>query len=112
MAVRRDLRLLEANAETVREAVTDDDSDDGALDLAGKVIEFLIKPNDITADSSPSVVTLSTATGEITVTDAAAGICEVAVPPQIPGQYWRRLDVITGSDRKTAVYGPMHVISV
>lgn len=112
MGVRRDLKLLEANTETVRETVTDDDSGD-PLDLTGKVIEFLIKPNDLTADAADTVVTLSTATGEITVTDAAAGICEVEVPPQTPGTYWRRLDVINPSnDRKTAIYGALYVISV
>lgn len=111
MAVRADLKLLEGNDEVVREVIVDDDN--GApLNITGVTIEFLIKPNDLTSDDADTVTVLSTATGEIVRTDSAAGVCEVSIPVQQPGTYWRRLDVIAEDGRKTAIYGPMHVISV
>jgi hypothetical protein len=109
MPKRSDLKLFQRNTATVREAVTDDDTEQ-PVNLTGKTIEFLIKATDTTPDAS--AVILSTATGEVVITDALGGICTVAVPAQQPGEYWRRLDVVDGIDRKTAIYGPMHVISV
>lgn len=111
MAKQADLTLLETNAETVRETVTDDDTG-SPQDLTGTTVEFLIKANATVPDTDPSVVTLSTVTGEVTVTDAAGGVCEVAVSPQPPGTFWRRLDVIADGQRKTAIYGPLYVINV
>lgn len=112
MAKRTDLTLLPApNTEKVRETILDEDTSQ-PIDLTDVTVEFLIKPTDITADTNPAVVVLSTTTGEITVTDAPTGICLVTIPPQQPGIYWRRLDIINGADRHTAIYGPMHVISV
>jgi hypothetical protein len=111
VGVRRDLKLIEGNPETVRETITDDDTG-AALNLTGKVINFYVKPSADTVDTDPAVTKLSTATGEITMTDAANGICTVAVPPQAAGTLWRRLDVVTGGQPKTAVYGPLYVLNV
>jgi hypothetical protein len=111
MGERRDLKLIEGNPETVREIVTDDDTG-LPLDLTGKTINFYIKPSADTVDTDPSVTKLSTATSGITVTDAAGGICTVAVPAQAAGTLWRRLDVVTAGQPKTAVYGPLYVLNV
>ena len=111
MGARRDLKLIEGNPETVRETVTDDDTG-SPYDLTGATINFYIKPSADTADTDPSVTKLSTSTSEITVTDAAGGVCTVAVPPQAAGTLWRRLDVVTAGQAKTAVYGPLYVLNV
>jgi hypothetical protein len=109
MAKRTDLKLLQRNTPKIREVVTDDDTGN-PVDLTGKTVEFYIKATDTTNDTD--AVVLSTATTGVTITDALAGICEVDLPAQQPGEYWRRLDVVDGSDRKTAIYGPLHVINV
>jgi hypothetical protein len=111
MPVRTDLTLIEGNTETVKETVTDDDTG-LPLNLSGKTVEFYIKADATVPDSDPSVVKLSTATSGVTITDAANGICQAAIPAQTAGVYWRRLDVVSGSDRKTAIYGPLYVINV
>lgn len=111
MGERRDLKLIEGNPEIVRESITDDDTD-LPLNLTGKVINFYVKPSADVADASLSVTKLSTSTGEITVTDAVNGVCIVAVPPQAAGTLWRRLDVVTAGQPKTAVYGPLYVLNV
>jgi len=111
MAERRDLTLLEGQPETVRETITD--ADTGLpVNLAGKVINFYVKADASVPDADPSVTKLSTSTGEITVTDAANGICTVAVPAQQAGTLWRRLDVVTAGQPKTAVWGPLYVLNV
>jgi hypothetical protein len=111
VADRRDLKLIEGNPETVRETITDEDTG-LPLDLTGKVVNFYIKPGADTADTDPAVTKLSTSTGEVTVTDAAGGVCRVAVPAQQAGTLWRRLDVVTTGQPKTAVYGPLYVLNV
>jgi hypothetical protein len=111
MGERRDLKLIEGNPETVRETITDDDTG-LPLNLTGKVVNFYIKPSADTADADLSVTKLSTSTGEVTVSDAAGGVCTVAVPAQAAGTLWRRLDVVSGGQPKTAVYGPLYVLNV
>lgn len=112
MGVRRDLTFIEGNPETVRETVTDDDTGN-PLNLVGKTINFYIKPSPDVADDDASVTKLSTSTGEITITDAAGGICAVAVPAQQPpGTFWHRLDVVAAGQPKTAVYGPLYILNV
>jgi hypothetical protein len=106
-----DLTLIEGNPETVKETVTDDDTA-LPLNLTGKVVTFIIKADRTVPDTDPSVVTLSTATGEITITDAVNGVCQVAVPAQPAGVFWRRLDVVTAGQPKTAIYGHLYVINV
>lgn len=111
MPKQADLTLIEGNTETVEEAVTDDDTGQ-PLNLTGVTVEFYVKTDRTVPDTDPSVVKLSTATGEVTVTNAVGGVCTVAVPAQAAGTYWRRLDVVSGTDRKTAIYGPLYVIDV
>lgn len=111
MATKADLTLIEGNPETIRETITDDDTG-LPRNLTGLTIEFYVKPDATVPDTDPSVVKLSTATGEVTITDAANGVCQVAVPAQAAGTFWRRLDVIASGQRKTAIYGPMYVTNV
>lgn len=111
MPVRADLTLIEGNTETVKETVLDDDTGQ-PLNLSGKTVEFYLKADATVPDTDPSVVKLSTSTGEVTITDAAGGVATVAVPAQSAGTSWRRLDVVSGGSRKTAIYGPLYVINV
>jgi hypothetical protein len=111
VAERRDLKLIEGNPETVRETITDDDTG-LPLNLTGKTLNFYIKPSADVADTDPAVTKLSTTGGQITITDAVNGICTVAVPPQAAGTLWRRLDVVTAGQPKTAVWGPLYVLNV
>lgn len=80
------------------------------LNLAGVTLEMVLKASEETDDADGT--TLSTTTGEITVTDAAQGAYSVAVPDTAltqAGIRWYRLDAIAGTSRKTIVYGPLKV---
>lgn len=80
------------------------------LNLAGVTLEMVLKASEETDDADGT--TLSTTTGEITVTDAAQGAYSVAVPDSAltqAGIRWYRVDAIAGTSRKTIVYGPLKV---
>jgi hypothetical protein len=109
MATRASLEVIEGNAETIDVVITAENGG-AATDLTGLTVEYLIKETPETPDTEALI--LSTATGAITITDAAAGKCRVALPAQSAGQRWRRLDVVSGPDRRTAIYGWLTVVDV
>lgn len=104
--------LNEGNDENVLVAVTTNRPTDGTpLDLTGAVVECFLKPSAATADADGSVWKGSTATGEITVTDAPAGEVEIEIPGTAVQQAkgFMRVDVIADGKRKTGPYGPVVV---
>ncbi|WP_246267783.1 hypothetical protein [Nonomuraea typhae] len=112
MTTRRDLTLIQVNDETVDLAITQHDSG-AAQDLTGATVECYLKPTAQTADDGAGVTKLSTATGEITITSAVGGTCQIAVPAAAlttAGTRWWRADVILSGKRRTCVYGPLHVV--
>lgn len=109
MPTRRALTVSQNNDETLTGQATETDFG-SPLNLAGVTLEMVLKASEETDDADGT--TLSTTTGEITVTDAAQGAFSVAVPDSAltqAGIRWYRVDAIAGTSRKTIVYGPLKV---
>jgi hypothetical protein len=109
MPTRRALTADQNNDMTYAGTATNEDTD-LPLNLAGVTLEMVLKASEQTDDTDGT--TLSTTTGEITITDAAQGAYSVAVPDTAlteAGIRWYRLDAIAGTSRKTIVYGPLKV---
>jgi hypothetical protein len=78
----------------------------------GTVIDFWIKPQSTTPDGDPSSVHLSTATGEVQITDAMNGIATVTIGHAHlaqSGLFWWRADAVVQGSRKTAGYGALQI---
>lgn len=104
--------LNEANDETIKVTITTNVPSAGTpLDLTGKVVEAFLKTGAATADGDATTWKGSTATAEITVTDAAGGKASISVPAAAvtTAKKWWRCDVLTGGLRKTAAYGDVSV---
>ena len=101
------ITLAEWNDETLNVAVT---SGGNPLNLAGLTIQAVFKATAGALDSSG--VTISTTSGGISITNAAAGLCTVTIPnADLQGLtvgFWR-LDVISGGLLNTCIYGPVTV---
>jgi len=113
MAARVELVVYENNDETIDLAVTTVDGD--PYDLTDANLELLIKPAADTPDDGPGVVVLSTGTGEITITDAEGGAATAEVSRShlaVPGTRVWRVDVVRPGSRRTAMYGPFHVVNL
>jgi hypothetical protein len=108
------LTLYESNDEAVSLAITDPDVGT-AYDLTGAEIEFFIKATPDVPDADPSVVILSTTSGEIVVDDEAGGLATVTINRDhlmIPGDLVWRVDVVRPGTRRTCVYGPLRVVNL
>jgi hypothetical protein len=111
----RPLRLYEGNDEILTVSIG---RAGAAYSLAGSTVEMIIKSSVSDAEGTypdASVVVLSTATGEITVTDAAAGTVTVdinAADLATPGTMVYRIDVIDGTGRRTAIHGDLLVVDL
>lgn len=103
-----DIVLAEFNDETVNLAIT---SSGSALNITGYTLEMYLKPVRGSADTATGVVKLSTATGEITITNGPGGLATVAIPASdftsVNDIYtFYRVDTIdTNSKRNTAIFG-------
>ncbi len=87
-------------------------SDGTPYNLTGATVEMFIKPSAVTSDSDSRVLKLSTATGEITVTDATGGLATVDIAAAglaIPIARYYRVDIIASGSRHTALGGVMAV---
>lgn len=115
MATQQALTLYEANDENVTVAVTTNDPVTGTvLDLTGATVEAFLKVAASTPDNDAGVWKGSTATGEITLTDAVNGLLEIAIPGSAvtTTKGWWRCDVVVSSRRKTAAYGQVTVVDL
>lgn len=108
------LSLLERNDHVIAVTVTDADTGQ-ALDISGttgRELEFVIKASAKALDTDG--VTLSTATGEITVTDGPGGTAEVFLAstllPDATGKFLR-LDVVESDIRKTVWWIPKNPVT-
>jgi hypothetical protein len=82
------------------------------FDLTGTTVEVYYKTTASTADTDPSTVKLSTATGEIVLTNPTAGLATVtsSAAKQVAGNFWWRADVVSGGTRRSAAFGPRIVM--
>lgn len=104
------LTLYERNDETVDHTVTQDGA---PFDLTGKTLEFVLKTR--TQDLDSAGVILTDTDGDITVTDPAGGLATTSISSEnlaTPGNKVWRLDVLDGTDRKTAVFGKITVVDL
>lgn len=112
MAVKRDLTLNENNDEEILAVLTTNQPTAGtALNLTGLTLEAFLKVDAATSDVDGSTWKGTTAGGQITVTNAAGGEVSISVPASAitTSMGWWRLDVLSGSLRKTALYGAVTV---
>lgn len=113
MPLQKDLELFQGNQEIFTITVS---KDDGTVqNLTGLTVNVYLKPARETSDTDPSVIKLSTATGEIVLTTPTSGLCTVTVPTTAlatAGRRWWRCDVVISGQPKTAAYGPLKVIDV
>lgn len=104
--------LNENNDENITSTITTNQPTAGTvLNLTGLTVEAFLKPSAATADADGSVWKGSTATGEVTITSAAGGQIEIAIPAaaMTTTKGWLRIDVINTGKRKTAAYGAVTV---
>lgn len=109
------LTLRERNDETIFVTITQNPG--GApYSLVGHNVECWIKSSAQAADTDPDSFVMSTVTGEVTITDAAAGTAQIEVPSAnlpAPGIRFVRIDVLSAAGkRKTAAYGQMNIIDL
>lgn len=109
------ITLNENNDENVNFAITTNVPTVGTvLNLSGLTVEVYLKPSATTVDTDGAVWKGSTATGEVTITDAPNGLCTVSIPAATvqDTKRWYRCDVISSGKRKTAVYGNVTVVDM
>lgn len=110
-------QLFQNNDETVKLVFSDPASspENGPYSLSGLTLNFYLKPSADTPDSDPSVVKLSTGSGEIVVTDAANGLATVTIAKaDLPtaGTYFARVDAVQAGVTKTAGFGPVTITNL
>jgi hypothetical protein len=100
------ITLAEWNDQTFNLTIT---SGGSAYNLTGVELDMFLKPQAGIPDSTSGVVKLSTATGEITITNAAGGLATVAIPNadvgSVNGYSFYRVDAVVSSKRNTVLYG-------
>jgi len=104
------LRLVERNDVTVT-LTASRDGQPVNLD-GGVVLEMYLKTTEYQDDAD--AVVLTDAGGQITVTNAAAGIAEAVIDGSLitPALTFWRYDLLDGGARHTVLYGPLEVINV
>lgn len=115
MAQNVPITLNEDNAEDIQVSISTNVPSDGtALDLTGLTVESYLKTAATSADTDSSTWKGSTATGEITVTNAPNGELTVSIPGAAvaTAKGWWRVDILASGKRKTAVYGTVTVIAM
>lgn len=105
----QDITLMEHNDETLDVVIKKNGTN---LNITGYTIEAYLKTSATTADTDGTTIKLSTATGEITITDAPNGAAEVAIPAtdlaDVTHTFWR-LDVLLSGKRNTVFSGKVTV---
>lgn len=109
MPVSHELTLYEANNEVANVTIYEEGTDT-PQDLTGATVEIYLKASASATDASATK--LSTATGEITITDAADGEVTVVFPAQSAGVTWWRIDAVISGQRRTAAYGRLIVVDM
>lgn len=114
MATEQRLTLHQGNDESVEVWVVAR-LDAEPYDLDGATVQLVMKASASMADTDPEVTVLSTATGEVEITDPGAGQIRVHITRdrlQRSGLRWWRLDVVRPGARRTAVYGDLYVVDM
>lgn len=107
MATVGNITLHEYNDETVVATLFEDVAKTIPLNLTGSSVEFIYKTSN--AQDDGSAVTI-----DATITSAVDGEIEVEIPNETVdmAKKFYRIDVIAGSERKTAVYGNITVVDL
>lgn len=116
MATLQPITLFEGNAETLTVTIL---PPDGGTLTGVTALEFYLKADACDDDDAEGVVTLSTVSppGGVTIDTQTAD--EIVATVEIPAsalvdpysRYWR-IDALTGSARRTAMYGPVTVVDL
>lgn len=115
MATLLNLTLHEGNDETVAVVLTAAGGDN-----LGEVtaLEFVLKPSSCTSDTDPYAVRLDSGPdGGITITSQSAEqiTADIAIPATALSETYERawrLDALTGTARRTALYGSVTVLDL
>lgn len=116
MATRIPLTLGQGNDEVIDVVITPTSALDD-LSLVTQLV-FVLKPDQCTADSDASSLTLTSADpSEIVITaqSATSISATVYVPASalaVPYSRWWRIDAYAGTTKRTAIYGPVTVIDL
>jgi hypothetical protein len=91
----------------------------GNDNLTDTTLNFYLKTATVTVaglvpapDSDPATIVLSTTTGEIVITDPAAGLATLTIPPSaVPtaGAFYGRLDAVVGDVPTAVAWGPVDI---
>lgn len=114
MAVSQPISLNENNDENVNVVATTNVPTAGTiLNLTGLTFEAFLKPTKGSGDADAGVWKGTLGSG-VTVTDAANGKLTVSIPAAsiTITQGWWRVDALSGSLRKTIVYGIVTVVDL
>lgn len=101
------LTLAENNDESVNVAITQNGS---ALNLTSATINMYLKTAAGTADGSALLLSSAGGSPAITITNAAGGLCTVAIPRAdltAETNNFYRIDVVFSGLQNTAIYGPI-----
>lgn len=99
------LTISEDDDATPTFAITDED---GPLNLTSADVVAVIKTSEHVEDNASSGVYTLTEGSGITVTDAAQGQIQIAIPEAVtesPGFWWYKIRVTVGSATRTAITG-------
>lgn len=111
MPASQSLALFEENTDTITVTVTKA-ADGTPEDITGATIEVFFKTSASMADDDLSTVKASTADSSVTITDGPNGKAMFNVPADAVAspvsKFWR-LDVVNGTSRRTALYGPVTI---
>jgi hypothetical protein len=82
-------------------------------DITGLTLEIYLKPTAAALDTDPGVFKLSTATGEIVITNPTGGLATATIAAAditltTTPAFWR-LDILTAGKRNTALFGAVHI---
>lgn len=107
MATVGNITLYEYNDETVVATLYEDVSKTTPINLTGMTVEFIYKTSTAQADTDATTITA-------TIVSAVNGQIKVSIPNETVdmSKKFYRIDVIAGSDRRTAVYGNISVVDL
>ena len=112
--IQQDITVGQYNDETIALTITNGTGPSPpALNLTGLVLEAYLKPTQASLDTDAGVYKLSTATGEIVVTNATGGLANMAIAAAdlnltTTPAFWR-LDAVSAGKRNTIMYGAVHI---
>ena len=114
MTTTQRLVVQQNNDITLQATIMERDSipTDGPFNITGMKLDFWIKDSELTSDTDPDTIHLSTLTGEIVMSNPPAGIATIFIARSHVlefGEQWYRLDVTSGLTVRTEGNGTLVV---